>query len=78
MDQSEQEFLPKSHLFVHLTARIPEYGNPRLYSTFLDEGLNLILAGVASASHRCTFERSIFERIRLLPYVQETSAWAAI
>eukprot|EP00959_Pyramimonas_sp_CCMP1952_P430694 9020002-Pyramimonas_sp.AAC.1 len=69
---------PKSHMFAHLTLRIPHWGNPRFYSTFLDESLNLTLAVVASASHRLTWERSIFDRMRLLPHIERDGAWAAI
>ena len=68
--------VPKHHLMVHLTLRIPTRGNPRFYSTFLDESLNAALAKIAGASHRTTWETSIFSRVRLLPHVQPHSAFA--
>eukprot|EP00959_Pyramimonas_sp_CCMP1952_P431213 9031259-Pyramimonas_sp.AAC.1 len=61
---------PKSHQFVHMTLSIGVKGNPRFYNTFHDESLNLILAGIASVSHRATWERTIFQRVQLLPIVQ--------
>eukprot|EP00959_Pyramimonas_sp_CCMP1952_P457780 9475503-Pyramimonas_sp.AAC.1 len=71
-------YLPKAHMWVHMTLKIPECGNPRTYITFHDESLNLVLAGVAAAAHRSTWERSIFERIRLLPLVDSKSAFAVL
>eukprot|EP00959_Pyramimonas_sp_CCMP1952_P345032 7226119-Pyramimonas_sp.AAC.1 len=61
-----------------MTLRIPFCGNPRWYSTFLDESLNLVLAGVAAASHKATWERSIFDRMRLLPIVSKGHALARV
>jgi hypothetical protein len=37
MRDTGQDFLPKSHMFVHLTQRAARYGNPRMYSCFCDE-----------------------------------------
>ncbi len=71
------ELLPKGHLFVHLTQRAVRCGSPRFYFVFKDEGLNLVIAGVAAASHRSRWEISIFQRARLLPRVQPNSAWAS-
>jgi len=78
MDEVPSPKAPKSHMFAHLTLRIPHWGNPRFYSTFLDESLNLTLAVVAAASHRLTWERSIFDRMRLLPHLERNGAWAAV
>ena len=71
-------FLPKSHMFVHLTQRCVSHGNPRHYSCFLDEGLNLVLATMAASSHRSTWERGIFQRVRLLPTVCAHSYFATL
>eukprot|EP00959_Pyramimonas_sp_CCMP1952_P222007 4641458-Pyramimonas_sp.AAC.1 len=77
MSVAAPEFKPKDHLFVHLTLRIPRYGNPRYYSTFHDESLNLCVARIANVCHRHVWEESIFNRLRLLPIVEKSSAWAA-
>ena len=78
MSEAQQLFQPKSHMLVHLTRRIPQMGNPRCYSCFADESLNLVVAGLASVAHRACWEISIFARVRLLPLVQTNSAWASL
>ena len=70
------KYIPKSNLFVIMTLRIARCGNPRGYSTFLDESLNLAIAAVAAASHQATWEKSIFDRISLMPYVNKNCAFA--
>ena len=63
---------PKHHLFVHLTQRIPWQGNPRFYSTFLDETLNAVVSYVANASMFAVeqWEERVMERIRLQGVLQ--------
>lgn len=78
MEEAGVRHLPKSHMFIHVTQRIPEQGNPRFYSTFLDESLNLVIANMAAASHRSTWEVSVFQRARLLPLVTKNSAFACV
>ncbi len=78
MGSTGHRFLPKAHMFVHMTQRCVTHGNPRHYSTFVDESLNLTLASIASNSHRSTWERGIFQRVRLLPTVSENSYFAAL
>jgi hypothetical protein len=71
------ELLPKAHMFVHLTQRAVRCGNPRMYSVFKDETLNLVIAKMAAKSHRARWEVGIFQRARLLPCVQKDSSWAS-
>ena len=78
MGLADVKYIPKSNLFVILTLRIARCGNPRSYSTFMDESLNLVIAAVASAAHQATWEKSIFDRIRLMPYVSRNSAFAIV
>ena len=78
MEHASNGHLPKNHMFVHITQRVPTQGNPRFYSTFLDETLNLSIAHMASASHKANWEIAIFQRARLLPLVQKNSAFAAL
>jgi hypothetical protein len=59
------KFTPKHHLVMHLTFRIAEHGNPRNYSCWVDEGLNLALRCVAQHSHRSQFEYRIFSFLSL-------------
>eukprot|EP00969_Alexandrium_andersonii_P309094 13659946-Alexandrium_andersonii.AAC.1 len=60
-----------------MTRRIPLCGNPRCYSTLLDESLNAIAAPIASASHRSRWEINVFTRLRVLPQVEKRSYFAA-
>ena len=69
--------VPKHHQWVHLTIKIPIFGNPRFYSTFLDESLNLVVASMASASHQSNLEKRVFDQLCLLPLVQQTCHFAA-
>ena len=70
--------LPKHLIFIHLTIFIKHTGNPKYFANFLDESLNSILKSIAQGVHRLTWERSIFCRVRLLPTVAETSAFAEV
>ena len=47
---------PKTHLMIHLLLRIEGMGNPYLYHTFRDEGLNRLLKSVLRNSPQSTFE----------------------
>ena len=58
-------FVPKHHLWAHMTQRIIKQGNPRYYSTFLDESLNAVISYIAGSVHRAHWEKRIFERLRL-------------
>eukprot|EP00959_Pyramimonas_sp_CCMP1952_P238226 4978226-Pyramimonas_sp.AAC.1 len=58
MELAEEEFAPKMHVWIHMTLMIPRCGNPRMYSTFVDESLNAVLAGIAACAHRATWHRS--------------------
>ena len=77
MMHANVQLLPKHHLWCHLTIRIKDAGNPRCYSTFLDESLNKVLANMASASHRARWEERTFFRVQLLPEVQSQSWFVA-
>ena len=57
--------IPKHHLWIHMTRRICSKGNPRFYSTFLDESLNAVLSDIAASNHRRTFERKTFQKFAL-------------
>eukprot|EP00969_Alexandrium_andersonii_P220983 9759831-Alexandrium_andersonii.AAC.1 len=39
---------PKHHLWAHMTMMSLRRGNPRWYSTFLDESLNAVVARIAA------------------------------
>ena len=78
MQHCDVDLLPKHHLWIHMCLQMPLCGNPRQYATFLDESLNSVLAAICQSSHRLTWEKSVFERIRLMPYVERNSYFAQL
>ena len=58
--------VPKHHFFSHLW--LPAYfqGNPKVYSCFIDESLNLILRELAANTHRARHAERIFTHLRLI------------
>eukprot|EP00959_Pyramimonas_sp_CCMP1952_P452317 9466361-Pyramimonas_sp.AAC.1 len=77
MHDCGHKLLPKHHEWVHMNLRIPEYGSPEFYSCFLDESLNSVLASLCQAAHK-VWEFGVFDRVRLLPFVQQQSYWSKI
>lgn len=59
-------FVPKHHFFAHMSSRARVLGNPKLYSCFKDEALNLTLRTIAENSHRAKQEVRIFTHFHLL------------
>ena len=53
-------FTPKHHLFLHLTWRSSKHGNPKYYSTFLDESLNGKIAAICRSAHRSRLQERVF------------------
>lgn len=51
---------PKNHLLGHMIHRAAQAGNPRMYSTFEDEGLNHVLKLIGAAAHRSVWEYRVF------------------
>ena len=65
LNLSDIPLLPKHHYWAHMTMQIQERGNPRFYSTFLDETLNKIVATIAIHSHPALWQERIWQRIGL-------------
>ena len=59
-------FIPKHHMWIHLTTNSGRLGNPRLYWTFLDESLNGTLKQILRRCHQATFERRALGKFWLL------------
>ena len=53
-------FKPKHHLFTHLIRSCRTHGNPRDFSTFLDESCNRVLASVARSAYSTVWEQRTF------------------
>ena len=64
-EKAEISFVPKHHMFAHMTQRIVKQGNPKFYSTFLDESLNAVISYIAGSVHRKHWEKRVFQRLRL-------------
>ena len=47
---------PKHRLLSHMVHAATAAGNPRLYGTFEDKGLNSVLKGIGAAAHRLVWE----------------------
>ena len=58
-------FTPKWHLFLHICQRAYYFGNPRTYSTFIDEGYNGRLAALAGQCHRQTWHKRVLAGFRM-------------
>ena len=55
---------PKWHLMLHVAARARVAGNPRFYSTFLDEDYNFRVAKMAAVCHRFTWHNNLLSGFR--------------
>lgn len=51
---------PKLHLLMHMVGNSDFHGNPGLHSTFVDEGLNKVLAQIGRSAHRRVWELRVF------------------
>ena len=56
---------PKWHLMLHVAARAGPAGNPRFYSTFLDEDYNGRAKKMAAACHKLTWHRTLLANFRV-------------
>ena len=56
---------PKWHLMLHLASKARVAGNPRFYSTFVDEDFNGRVAKIACACHRLTWYRGVMSHFRV-------------
>ena len=78
LEDARVPFLPKHHMLAHLTIQMREKGNPRFYSTFLDETLNSIIAAAAARAHPSRWEHHIHKRLSLQATLQSGSHFAAL
>ena len=53
-----------AYLAVHLALNAKVKGNPRFYTTYLDESLNQVFIRIAASCHRMTFERRVFAKYK--------------
>jgi hypothetical protein len=62
----ELHIKPKLHMMMHLVDRTLAQGNPAYYATWVDEGLNKVLASLGRQAHRSVWEA------RILTYFEHT------
>jgi hypothetical protein len=67
---AEDAFVPKHHLMFHLLSNAAFLGNPRRYSTWLDESLNKLLKATCRHASQAVFEASTLLRMRELLAVE--------
>ena len=59
-----QCFVPKHHIVFHLIAGMRWFGNPTLYSNWLDEAMNKTLKSMAKTCSQAVFEAVLLLRAR--------------
>ena len=62
--EPDETYTPKHHLIMHLLSRINYFGNPRKYSTWLDESWNRTLKLACREVSQASFEASVLLRMR--------------
>ena len=61
---------PKTHLMYHCIHRAFERGNPRAYTTYVDESYNGAIAKVCRSVHRATWAVSVYRKLEQLESLQ--------
>eukprot|EP00959_Pyramimonas_sp_CCMP1952_P023198 487895-Pyramimonas_sp.AAC.1 len=70
--------IPKHHSWAHLTLSARSHGNPRTFSTFLDESLSGLAAVVARSCRPAQFEAKISSRLALMPILGMNKYFALV
>ena len=58
--------LPKAHLMYHAVQHSLTKGNPRAYTTYIDESLNGAIARVCRSVHRRGWAQAVYRKIQLM------------
>ena len=64
--------LPKAHLMFHCIHRAREKGNPRTYSTYIDESYNGAIAKVCRSVHRSGWAHAVYRKLEMLEALFES------
>ena len=56
-------FIPKHHVILHMLAETTSKGNPRHYSSWLDESLNKLLKACCRNASQITFEAVVLSKV---------------
>ena len=65
--------LPKAHLMYHCIQRSLEQGNPRTYTTYVDESYNGAIARVCRSVHRRGWAWAVYRKLQILETVRAAS-----
>ena len=63
--------LPKAHLMFHCIQRARERGNPRAYTTYVDESYNGAIAKVCRSVHRINWSMAVYRKLEMLEALQD-------
>ena len=59
-------FLPKGHLMYHMVSQARQKGNPRMFSTYVDESYNGAIAKVSRSVHRRNWAMAVYRKLQML------------
>ena len=65
-DRAGVDILPKAHLMYHCIQRSLRKGNPRTYSTYVDESYNGAIARVCRSVHRRGWALAVYRKVQML------------
>ncbi|CAE7212809.1 unnamed protein product [Symbiodinium sp. CCMP2592] len=69
-EKAEMHLMPKSHMMYHMLQRAVRKGNPRMYSTYIDESLNGHIARICRSVHRRTWAYSVYEKLEMMDAIK--------
>ena len=64
--RADVPILPKAHMVYHMVQRALRQGNPRMYSTYIDESYNGNIARVCRSVHRQTWALGVYRKLAML------------
>ncbi|CAE7032303.1 unnamed protein product [Symbiodinium sp. CCMP2592] len=63
--------LPKCHMMYHMIQRAVQKGNPRMYSTYIDESLNGLIAQICRSVHRRGWALEVYRKLAMMECFQQ-------
>ena len=70
-DRAGLALLPKCHMMYHMIQRAVRKGNPRMYSTYIDESLNGVIARVCRSVHRRGWALEVYRKLAMMECFQQ-------
>ena len=58
--------LPKAHLVYHFLQKASSKGNPRMYSTYVDESYNGVIARICRSVHRRGWALAVYRKLDMM------------